>query len=160
MEIDNFTILLLLTLACLLGYYRFFSRPEPLVHPLLLGKQSEVSSVRKQGESGVYRSWATGQGTPVSRCALQTRSLFQSDHRPDMVDKEGWYCYPKGRVGKSADHQLTVRPANALKTVHDIVLAPRPGSDGSSRSILGTEVSALLLTVAKEGHMVKFILTL
>lgn len=64
-EIDNLTVWLLTSLAVLLIYLRFFSRPEPLVHPLLLGKQSEVSKVRKEGETGVYRSWATGQDTPV-----------------------------------------------------------------------------------------------
>jgi long-chain acyl-CoA synthetase len=66
LEIDNTTIVLLSALVVLLIYLRFFSRPEPLVHPLLLGKQSEVSNVRNEGETGIYRSWATGQGTPVS----------------------------------------------------------------------------------------------
>jgi long-chain acyl-CoA synthetase len=65
-EIDNTTVVLLSSLVVLLVYLRFFSRPEPLVHPLLLGKQSEVSNVRNEGETGIYRSWATGQGTPVS----------------------------------------------------------------------------------------------
>ena len=64
-EVDNLSVLLLSILAGLLVYLRFFSRPEPLVHPLLLGKQSEVSKVRQEGETGVYRSWATGQDTPV-----------------------------------------------------------------------------------------------
>jgi long-chain acyl-CoA synthetase len=36
-----------------------------LVHPLLLQKQSDVSQTRKEGESAVYRNWATGHGTPV-----------------------------------------------------------------------------------------------
>lgn len=66
LEIDNTTVVLLSALVVLLIYLRFFSRPEPLVHPLLLGKQSEVSNVRNEGETGIYRSWATGQGTPVS----------------------------------------------------------------------------------------------
>lgn len=64
-EIDNTTIALLSALLALIVYLRLFSKPQPLVHPLLLGKQSEVSDVRKEGETGVYRSWATGQGTPV-----------------------------------------------------------------------------------------------
>lgn len=66
-EVDNLSVILLTVLAGLLVYLRFFSRPEPLVHPLLLGKQSEVSRVRQEGETGVYRSWATGQDTPVSQ---------------------------------------------------------------------------------------------
>ena len=64
-EIDNLSVVLLSILAALLVYLRFFSRPEPLVHPLLLGKQSEISKVRQDGETGIYRSWATGQDTPV-----------------------------------------------------------------------------------------------
>ncbi|WVQ72284.1 hypothetical protein IAR50_001834 [Cryptococcus sp. DSM 104548] len=82
-EIDNLTVLLLALLAGLAIYHRFLSSPSPLVHPLLLGKQSEVSSIRKRGETGVYRAWATGQGTP-----------------------------------------LTVRPANTVKTVQDLVNFP------------------------------------
>ena len=64
-EIDNTTVALLSLLLILIVYLRLFSRPGPLVHPLLLGKQSEVSNIRKEGETGIYRSWATGQGTPV-----------------------------------------------------------------------------------------------
>lgn len=67
--IDNTTLLLLGVLAFVAVYLRFFSHPTPLVHPLLLGKQSDVSAVRRKGESGVYRSFATGQGSPVS-CLL------------------------------------------------------------------------------------------
>lgn len=74
-EVDNLSVVLLSILAGLLVYLRFFSRPEPLVHPLLLGKQSEVSKVRQQGETGVYRSWATGQDTPVRTCALRRLQL-------------------------------------------------------------------------------------
>lgn len=64
-NIDNLTVILLALLAALAIYHRFFSAPSPLVHPLLLSKQSEVSAVRKSGGTGIYRSWATGQGTPV-----------------------------------------------------------------------------------------------
>ena len=64
-HVDNLTVLLLFFLAALMIYVRFYSTPTPLVHPLLLGKQSDVSSVRKPGETGVYRSFATGQGSPV-----------------------------------------------------------------------------------------------
>ena len=65
LDIDNTTLTLLGVLAALLVYHRFFSTPTPLVHPLLLGKQSDVSAVRKRNETGVYRSFATGQGSPV-----------------------------------------------------------------------------------------------
>lgn len=66
LEIDNLTVGLLAALASLLIYFRFFTAHTPLVHPLLLGKQSDVSSVRRKGETGIYRSFATGQGSPVS----------------------------------------------------------------------------------------------
>ncbi|KAK8844727.1 hypothetical protein IAR55_006577 [Kwoniella newhampshirensis] len=94
-EIDNLTLLLLALLAALAIYHRFFSTPQPLVHPLLLGKQSEVSAVRKKGETGVYRSWATGQGTP-----------------------------------------LTVRPANTIKTVQDVISQPKALTPVTQRYIL------------------------
>jgi long-chain acyl-CoA synthetase len=64
-EIDNLTLTLLLAIVAVLFYERV-SKPSPLVHPLLLGRQAEVSPVRQEGESGVYRSFATGHGTPVS----------------------------------------------------------------------------------------------
>ncbi len=66
-DIDNLTLSLLLAVVAVLLYERI-SKPTALVHPLLLGRQAEVSSVRQEGESGVYRSFATGHGTPVRRC--------------------------------------------------------------------------------------------
>ncbi|KAG6337214.1 hypothetical protein ID866_1886 [Astraeus odoratus] len=35
-------------------------RPQPLVHPILLGRQSDVGRVRYPGESAVYRNYGTG----------------------------------------------------------------------------------------------------
>jgi long-chain acyl-CoA synthetase len=114
-EIDNTTIALLSVLLILIIYLRLFSKPEPLVHPLLLGKQSEVSDIRKEGETGVYRSWATGQGTPV--CSF----------------------IPAYKV--KADGQLSVRPASTLKTVKDVVSGPRMGPRVDQRCIMDTPVS-------------------
>lgn len=73
-QIDNLAVALLLVLSILGIYHRYFSAPTPLVHPLLLGKQSDVSSVRRPGETGVYRSFATGQGSPV-RLSRPYRSI-------------------------------------------------------------------------------------
>ncbi|EIW73123.1 hypothetical protein M231_06039 [Tremella mesenterica] len=98
--IDNLTVFFLTVFAALLIWHRFFYQPQPLVHPLLLGKQSEVSSVRREGETGVYRSWATGQGTP-----------------------------------------LTVRPASTLKTVQDVVQAPKGVPSVVPRCILDTSLT-------------------
>ncbi|KAJ7109187.1 hypothetical protein C8R44DRAFT_986224 [Mycena epipterygia] len=35
-------------------------KPQPLVHPILLGRQSDVARVRNPGESAVYRNYGTG----------------------------------------------------------------------------------------------------
>jgi hypothetical protein len=51
-------------LAALLLYQRF-AAPSPLVHSLQLGGQAAPAAVRQPGESPIYRSWATGQGTPL-----------------------------------------------------------------------------------------------
>jgi long-chain acyl-CoA synthetase len=67
---DDLSLVLLAVLLVLVAYLKYFSTPPPLVHPLLLGKQSEVSATRRKGESGVYRSWATSHhGAPVRRLA-------------------------------------------------------------------------------------------
>lgn len=64
LQVDNLTLLLLAILAGLLIYQRF-GKPSSLVHSLQLGGQAAPAQVRQPGESPTYRSWATGQGTPV-----------------------------------------------------------------------------------------------
>ena len=56
---DNGTIALGVGLvaALFLGNYLF---PQSLVHPLLLGRQSDVERVRRKGESAIYRNYSTG----------------------------------------------------------------------------------------------------
>ncbi|KAJ3829994.1 hypothetical protein F5880DRAFT_1518298 [Lentinula raphanica] len=56
---DDLTILLGL-IAGTVFLLRTFYRPQPLVHPILLGRQSEVAKVRNPGESAVYRNYGTG----------------------------------------------------------------------------------------------------
>ena len=47
--------------AALAAYFlKSFLTPTPLVHPILLGRQSDVDRVRKPGESAVYRNYGTG----------------------------------------------------------------------------------------------------
>lgn len=60
------SLVLLTTIIVISLYTKYFSGYTPLVHPLLLQKQSDVSQTRKEGESAVYRNWETGHGTPVS----------------------------------------------------------------------------------------------
>ncbi|WWC67281.1 uncharacterized protein I206_101189 [Kwoniella pini CBS 10737] len=89
LEIDNLTIILLFLLATLAIYHRFFSTPQPLVHPLLLGKQSDISTVRKSGETGVYRSWATGQGAPLTvRPASSVKVVSDVVTGPKITDSK------------------------------------------------------------------------
>jgi hypothetical protein len=56
---DDLTILLGLTTASIFLLYNLY-KPQPLVHPILLGRQSDVARVRMPGESAVHRNYSTG----------------------------------------------------------------------------------------------------
>jgi long-chain acyl-CoA synthetase len=56
---DDLTILLAFISATVFLLGSFY-RPQPLVHPILLGRQSDVARVRNPGESAVYRNYGTG----------------------------------------------------------------------------------------------------
>jgi len=56
---DDLTIVLGLV-AVALSLLHNLSKPQPLVHPILLGRQSDVARVRNPGESAVYRNYSTG----------------------------------------------------------------------------------------------------
>lgn len=56
---DDLTILLVLVAVSLFLVHSLY-RPQPLVHPILLGRQSDVTRVRNPGESAVYRNYSTG----------------------------------------------------------------------------------------------------
>ncbi|KAI0035954.1 acetyl-CoA synthetase-like protein [Vararia minispora EC-137] len=56
---DDLTILLGLVTASIFLLSNLY-KPQPLVHPILLGRQSDVSRVRNPGESAVYRYYGTG----------------------------------------------------------------------------------------------------
>lgn len=56
---DDLTIVLGLVLAAVVLLGNLF-QPQSLVHPILLGRQSDVDRVRKKGESSVYRNYSTG----------------------------------------------------------------------------------------------------
>lgn len=62
---DNLTVVLgvLVGAAVLAGTY---FTPQSLLHPILLGRQSDVERVRKPGESAVYRNYGTGMMGRVS----------------------------------------------------------------------------------------------
>jgi long-chain acyl-CoA synthetase len=56
---DDLTILLGLISATVFLVHNLY-KPQPLVHPILLGRQSDISRVRNPTESAVYRNYATG----------------------------------------------------------------------------------------------------
>ncbi|KAJ7098104.1 hypothetical protein B0H15DRAFT_879460 [Mycena belliarum] len=56
---DDTTILLGLIAATVFLLNNLY-KPQPLVHPILLGRQSDVARVRHPGESAVYRNYGTG----------------------------------------------------------------------------------------------------
>ena len=56
---DDLTILLGLITASVFLLANLY-KPQPLVHPILLGRQSDVGRVRNPGESAVYRNYGTG----------------------------------------------------------------------------------------------------
>jgi hypothetical protein len=56
---DDLTILLALIAATTFLLNNLY-KPQPLVHPILLGRQSDVGRARNPGESAVYRNYGTG----------------------------------------------------------------------------------------------------
>ncbi|KAL0947122.1 hypothetical protein HGRIS_013254 [Hohenbuehelia grisea] len=56
---DDLTILLGL-IGATVFLLRNLYKPQPLVHPILLGRQSDVARVRNSAESAVYRNYGTG----------------------------------------------------------------------------------------------------
>jgi long-chain acyl-CoA synthetase len=66
---DELTILLGLISAALF-IIRTVYRPSPLVHPILLGRQSDVARVRQPGETAVYRNYSAGSMARVSESCI------------------------------------------------------------------------------------------
>jgi long-chain acyl-CoA synthetase len=56
---DDLTILLSLIAATVFLLNNLY-KPQPLVHPILLGRQSDVGRARNPGESAIYRNYGTG----------------------------------------------------------------------------------------------------
>ncbi|KAF9036762.1 hypothetical protein BJ165DRAFT_1505745 [Panaeolus papilionaceus] len=56
---DDLTILLALIAATVFLLNNLY-KPQPLVHPILLGRQSDVGRARNPTESAVYRNYGTG----------------------------------------------------------------------------------------------------
>ena len=66
---DDLTIILALDAAGLFLLHNLY-KPQALVHPILLGRQSDAARVRNPSESAVYRNYGTGMlgrvSTPIS----------------------------------------------------------------------------------------------
>ncbi|GBE82392.1 acetyl-CoA synthetase-like protein [Sparassis crispa] len=56
---DDLTVVLGLVAICLFLLHNLY-KPQSLVHPILLGRQSDVARVRNPGESATYRNYSTG----------------------------------------------------------------------------------------------------
>ncbi|KAH6918885.1 acetyl-CoA synthetase [Coprinopsis sp. MPI-PUGE-AT-0042] len=56
---DDLTVLLGLIAATVFLVNNLY-KPQPLVHPILLGRQSDVGRARNPGESAIYRNYGTG----------------------------------------------------------------------------------------------------
>ena len=59
LQTDDLSILLGLISATLFLLNNLY-KPQPLVHPILLGRQSDVGRARNPSESAVYRNYGTG----------------------------------------------------------------------------------------------------
>ena len=71
---DDLTIVLALVAAGLFLLHNLY-KPQALVHPILLGRQSDVARVRNPSESAVYRNYGTGMLGRVSASLLRSRFL-------------------------------------------------------------------------------------
>jgi len=95
---DDLTVLLGLSAAALFLLQNLY-KPQPLVHPILLGRQSDVAPVRNPGESAVYRNYST---SAMGRVSV---TIFGF---PGLLTREP---------------QLPQRPAVGIQTIIDLVRA-------------------------------------
>ncbi|EJU05730.1 acetyl-CoA synthetase [Dacryopinax primogenitus] len=66
-------------------------RPQPLAHPLLFGRQSDISKSRKKGESAIYRNYGLGHGSPlVTRPKADVRSIFDLVSESQTASRKLW----------------------------------------------------------------------
>jgi long-chain acyl-CoA synthetase len=73
---DDLTILLGLITASIFLLHNLY-RPQSLVHPILLGRQSDVARVRMPGESATHRNYTTGlMGRFTIRPAREVMTLL------------------------------------------------------------------------------------
>ena len=74
---DDLTVILGLAAAGLFLLHNLY-KPQSLVHPILLGRQSDVSRVRNPKESAIYRNYSTGMMGRVSSCHASMLVCFNT----------------------------------------------------------------------------------
>jgi len=72
---DDLTILLALIAATVFLLNNFY-KPQALVHPILLGRQSDVARVRNPTESAVARNYGTGMMGRVIRSRISGKKYL------------------------------------------------------------------------------------
>ena len=113
---DDLTVSLGLSAAALFLLHNLY-KPQPLVHPILLGRQSDVAPVRNPSESAVYRNYGTSAMGRVSTIILGRLYLF------------------------TTEPQLPLRPTGGIQTIIDLV---RTDVD-SPRTLWSTKVSDMFV---------------
>ncbi|KAH9946257.1 acetyl-CoA synthetase-like protein [Epithele typhae] len=79
---DDLTIVLALVSAGLFLLHNLY-KPQALVHPILLGRQSDVARVRNPSESAVYRNYGTGMLGRFPLRPTKDQQLVTDLLRPD-----------------------------------------------------------------------------
>lgn len=80
---DDLTVILGLVAAGLFLLHNLY-KPHSLVHPILLGRQSDVARVRHPGESAVYRNYSTGMMGRFPARPGKDQQLLLDLVRPDL----------------------------------------------------------------------------
>lgn len=102
----------LATILVLVVSYRVLSAADPDIHPMLLARQSAASTVRREGQSAVYRSQIVPHGTPL-RTGLNIKDAgapkWSRGRDGDLRDI--WLRAAKGNEQGGHGRLLTVRGA-------------------------------------------------
>ncbi|KDQ59521.1 hypothetical protein JAAARDRAFT_33097 [Jaapia argillacea MUCL 33604] len=148
---DDLTILLSLVAASLFLLHNLY-RPQPLVHPILLGRQSDAARVRNPKESAVYRNYGTGMLGRLPMRPAKDVNLVGDLVKPDSdAERTLWNT-------KITNAQLKERVA-AFGTglVRHAGLIPK---DSSVLLLLNDSIEFLITDLALASHqMASFTLT-
>lgn len=96
---DDLTIILSLVAAGLFLLHNLY-KPQALVHPILLGRQSDVARVRNPSESAVYRNYSTGMLGRVSACLLFVYTTSRACVAVPCASYEGSTDYSRPRQAR------------------------------------------------------------